>query len=42
MALRQLVNHPSIVRYNYANEFYLNSSVSVFVAQFLDTVRAID
>jgi hypothetical protein len=33
MAVKQLVNHPSIVRYNYANEFYLNSSVSPFIAQ---------
>jgi beta-mannosidase len=42
MALKQLVNHPSIIRYNYANEFYLNSSVSPFIAQFLSTVRSID
>ena len=30
------------VRPSDANEFYLNSSVSVFMAQFLDTVRLID
>ena len=36
--IKQLINHPSIVRYNYANEFYLNSSVSPFIAQFLATV----
>ena len=42
MALKQLINHPSIIRYNYANEFYLNSSVSPFIAQFLATVGSID
>eukprot|EP01043_Picozoa_sp_COSAG02_P042944 COSAG02_NODE_3696_length_6372_cov_2.297306_5_plen_527_part_00 len=40
--IQQLISHPSIVRYNYANEFYLNSSVSPFIAQFLATVRSID
>ena len=42
MGLKQLVNHPSIVRYNYANEFYLNSSVSSLIGQFLATAREVD
>jgi len=41
-AIETLKSHASIVRYNYANEFYLNSSQSPFVAQFLAQARAQD
>jgi len=41
-AIETLKSHASIVRYNYANEFYLNSSQSPFIAQFGGQARAQD
>jgi hypothetical protein len=35
VAFETLKSYASIIRWNYANEFYLNSSLSPFVAQFL-------
>ena len=40
--LRQLINHPSVVRYTLANEFYLNRTANPIEKFFEDTVRSLD
>ena len=41
-ALSQLMNHPSICRYTFGNEFYMNASSCPLQKQFQDDIRALD
>ena len=40
--LSQLINHPSVVRYSMANEFYLNASYSPIAAQYERITKEFD
>ena len=42
LVLQQLINHPSVMRYTLANEFYLNRTANPIEKLFEDTVRALD
>ena len=42
LVLQQLINHPSVMRYTLANEFYLNRTANPIEKLFEDTVRALE